>query len=83
MSFLNMCEIKKHSELLKILPQLKNDLEEVKLTISEYEVGYSFDVHEPRLPLRKHIAAEFCKTGAIDLTTQRSQEYGFAGCEQP
>ena len=79
-----MCEIKKHSELLIILPQLKNDLEEVKLTIlSEYEVEYSFDVHEPLSPLGKHIVAEFCKKGAIDLTTQRGREYGFAACEQP
>ena len=49
---------------------MKNDLEEVKLTtLSEYEVDYSFDVDEPQLPLGKHIVAEFCKKGAIDLTT--------------
>ena len=81
---LNMCEIKKHSELLIILPQPKNDLEKVKLTtLSEYEAEYSFDVHEPLLPLGKHIVAEFCKKGAIDLTTQRGREYEFAAREQP
>ena len=49
---------------------MKNDLEEVKLiTLSEYEVDYSFDVDEPQLPLGKHIIAEFCKKGAIDLAT--------------
>ena len=38
------------------MPQLKNDLEEVKLiNLSKYEVDYSFDVHEPQSPLGKHI----------------------------
>ena len=61
MPFLSMCEIKKHSEFLIILPQPKNDLEEVKLTtLSEYEVDYSLDAHEPQSPLGKHIVAEFC-----------------------
>ena len=70
MPFLNMCEIKKHSELLIILPQLKNDLQEVKLTtLSKYEVDYSFHVHEPQLPLGKYIVVEFCKKGALDLKT--------------
>ena len=79
MPFLDMCEIKKHSELLIILPQLKNDLEEVKLTtLSEYEVDYSFDVHQPQSPLRKNMVAEFYKKESIDLTTQRGREYGFA-----
>ena len=67
-----MCEIKKHSELLIILPQLKNDLEEVKLTtLSEYKVDYCFDIHEPQSPLGIHIVGEFCKKGTIYLTTQR------------
>ena len=79
-----MYEIKKHSKLLIILPQLKNNLEKVKwTTLSEYEVDYSFDVHEPQSPLGKHIAAEFRKKRAINLITRGSREYGFAECEQP
>ena len=63
--------------------QLKNDLEEVKLTtLSEYEVDYSFSVDEPELPLGKHIFAKFCEKRAIDLTTQHGPEYGFAEWEQ-
>ena len=54
MSFLSMCEIKKHSELLIIFPEPKNNLEEVKLTtVSQYEVNYSLDANEPQLPLGK------------------------------
>ena len=52
-----MCEIKKHYELLIILPQLKNDLEELKLTIFSVWTFYSFDVHEIWSPLGKHIDA--------------------------
>ena len=79
-----MCVIKKHSELLVILAQLKNDLEELKqITLSEYKDDYSFDVHEPQSPLGKHIVAEFCMKGAIDLTTKPGSEYEFGECEQP
>ena len=31
----------------------------------------------------KHIVAEFCKKGAIDLTTQRGRECIFGECELP
>ena len=55
----------------------------MKLTnLSEYEVDYFFYVDEFQLPLGKHIDVEFCKIGAIDLTTQHDQEYGSAECEQ-
>lgn len=70
MPFLNTCVIKKHSELLVILAQLKNDLEKLKYTtLSEYKDDYSFDVHESQSPLG-NIVAEFCMKGAIDLTTK-------------
>ena len=52
-------------------------------TLSDYEVDYSFDVHELQSPLGKYIVAEFCKKGDINLTKQRDREYGFAACEQP
>ena len=52
-------------------------------TLLEFEVDYFFDVDEFQLPLGKHIVPEFCKKGAIDLTTQRDQRYGFAEFEQP
>ena len=44
----------------------------------EFEVDFSCKVDEPDSVLGKHILKEFYKQAAIDLTTQRGREYGFA-----
>ena len=82
--FLNMCEMKEQSDLLKILPKLKDSLQSIKLdNLQDFEVDYSFEVEEPQSPLGKHIIKEFCKKAAIDLTTQRGREYGFSEYSEP
>ena len=81
--FLNMCELQKQPNLSAILPQLNLDLESLKMnTLVEFEVFFSFKVDEPDSVLGKVILKEFWKQAAIDLTTQRGEEWGFAEHEK-
>ena len=81
--FLNMCELQKQSDLLAILPQLKLNLESLKMnTLVEFEVDFSFKVDEADSVLGKHISKKFCKQATIDFMTQQGREYGFAEHEK-
>ena len=51
-------------------------------TLVEFEVDFSFKVDKPDSVLGTHILKQFCKQAAIDFTTQRGREYGFAKHEK-
>ena len=79
-----MCEQKKQSDLLTILPQLKLDLESLKLkTLVEYQVYFFFEVAKPNSPLAKHILNELSKQASTNLATQQGRECGFADYDKP
>ena len=74
-----MCKLETPNNLLKILPNFKNDLESGKLnTLDNYHVGYSFIPTEPTTNLGKKIIDRFCKRAATDLERQRGREFGFS-----
>ena len=78
-----MCELSSQSDLLQLLPQLKKDLEKgILVTLSKFEVNYSFMINKPLPNLEKLILQKSSEKAAVDLTTQRGREYGFCEVEQ-
>ena len=76
--FLNMVELSSQNDLLRILPQLYDDLPVKCLdTLCDHKVSYSFDVPEPTYTEEKHVLGLVCARAASHLATQRGRKYGF------
>ena len=76
--FLNMENFLHKMDLLRILPQLYDDLSVKYLdTLSDYKVSYSFDVPKPTSTVEKHVLGLVCVRSASHLATLRGNEYGF------
>ena len=73
-----MVELSSQNDLLRILPQLYDDLSIKCLdTLCDYRVSYSFDVPELTSTVEKHVLGLICVKAASHLATQRACEYGF------
>ena len=73
-----MVELSSQNDLLRILPQLYDDLSIKCLdTLSDYKVSYLFDVPELTSTAEEHVLGLICVRTASHLATQKACEYGF------